>query len=175
MKAIERLRARKNESKLAHRWLMSGPNWRKFKSLSLNHWDSKWALLLYRSFKRSFNSCIPFFLVFNAIRDMISLLHTGLCIQTGTHSSIFTSDIPVPRLQISYESGRPSLGSRVSFYWNLHSYKSRINCWISIKCSKWKHDESKMGACVHACFHCAQISGPRGLVWRISQMWRMQN
>ena len=26
MKAIERLRARKNESKLAHRWLMSGGN-----------------------------------------------------------------------------------------------------------------------------------------------------
>ena len=37
MKAIERLRARKNESKLAHGWLMSSRNQTQFKPFSLNN------------------------------------------------------------------------------------------------------------------------------------------
>ena len=36
MKAIERLRARKNESKLVHGWLMNSGNQAKFKPFSLN-------------------------------------------------------------------------------------------------------------------------------------------
>ena len=36
-KAIERLRARKNESKLAHGWLINSGNQTKFKSLSLDN------------------------------------------------------------------------------------------------------------------------------------------
>ena len=37
MKAIERLRARKNESKLAHGWLINSGNQTKFKSFSLDN------------------------------------------------------------------------------------------------------------------------------------------
>ena len=36
-KAIERLRARKNESKLAHGWLINSRNQTKFKSFLLNN------------------------------------------------------------------------------------------------------------------------------------------
>ena len=37
MKAIERLRARKNESKLAHGWLMNSGNQTKFKPFLLDN------------------------------------------------------------------------------------------------------------------------------------------
>ena len=37
MKAIERLRARKNESKLAHGWLMNSRNQTQFKPFLLNN------------------------------------------------------------------------------------------------------------------------------------------
>ena len=37
MKAIERLRARKNESKLAHGWLMNSGNQTEFKPFSLDN------------------------------------------------------------------------------------------------------------------------------------------
>ena len=37
MKANERLRARKNESKLAHGWLINSGNQTKFKSFSLDN------------------------------------------------------------------------------------------------------------------------------------------
>ena len=58
-KAIERLRARKNESKLAHGWLINSGNQAKFKSFSLDNWDLKQALVLYRLLKRLFNSIGP--------------------------------------------------------------------------------------------------------------------
>ena len=41
MKAIERLRARKNESKLAHRWLMSEGSYIKLRSFLFSKQDLK--------------------------------------------------------------------------------------------------------------------------------------
>ena len=58
-KANERLRARKNESKLAHGWLINSGNQTKFKSFSLDNWDRKQALVLYRLLKILFNSIGP--------------------------------------------------------------------------------------------------------------------
>ena len=59
MKANERLRARKNESKLAHGWLINSGNQTKFKLFSPDNYDLKQALVLYRLLKRLFNSIGP--------------------------------------------------------------------------------------------------------------------
>ena len=55
----KQMKARKNESKLAHGWLMNSGSQTKFKPISLDNYDLKQALVLYGSLKRLFNGIGP--------------------------------------------------------------------------------------------------------------------